>query len=174
MRRLTISLAASILFALACFAATTFAQESQTFSDEKVNYTLELPSATWRVVSRPDDVSQRAEFIYGDRLDGYLQVHKELVEAGVKPSDLASTDKDSKLRFKPGYIDGKQENFSGRLSGVTLSYEYTSSGKPMVGRIYYLQADNRTIYVLHFTGLRDKLARIRNQTDLIARSFKVK
>jgi hypothetical protein len=173
MRRLTISLVASILLAVAAFAAAP-AQESQTFSDEKVNYTLELPSATWRVVVRPDDVSQRAEFIYGDRLDGYLQVHKEMVEAGVKPSDLASSDKDAKLRFKPGYIDGKQENFSGRLSGVTLSYEYTFSGKPMVGRIYYLQADNRTIYVLHFTGLRDKLARIRNQTDAIARSFKLK
>ena len=32
----------------------------------------------------------------------------------------------------------------------------------------------RTIYALRFTGLRDKLARIRNQTDLIARSFKLK
>lgn len=174
MRRLTISLAASILLALTALTGTPLAQESQTFSDEKVNYTLELPSATWRVVARPDDVSQRAEFIYGDRLDGYLQIHKEMVEAGVTPSDLASTDKDAKLRFKPGYIDGKQENFSGRLSGVTLSYEYTYSGKAMVGRIYYLQADNRTIYVLHFTGLRDKLARIRNQTDSIARSFKLK
>jgi hypothetical protein len=173
MRRLTISLAASILFALAAFA-TAPAQQSQTFSDEKVNYTLELPSATWRVVARPDDVSQRAEFIYGDRMDGYLQVHKEMVEADVTPSDLASSDKDAKLRFKPGYIDGKQENFSGHLSGVTLSYEYTYSGKAMVGRVYYLQADNRTIYVLHFTGLRDKLARIRNQTDSIARSFKLK
>ena len=44
----------------------------------------------------------------------------------------------------------------------------------MLGRVYYLQADNRTIYALRFTGLRDKLTRIRNQTDLIARSFKLK
>jgi hypothetical protein len=44
----------------------------------------------------------------------------------------------------------------------------------MLGRIYYLQADNRTIYALRFTGLRDRLARIRNQTDLIGRSFKLK
>jgi hypothetical protein len=172
MRRLTISLAASILFALA--AAATASAQSQTFSDDKVNYTLELPSETWRIVARPDDMQQRAEFIYGDRLDGYLQVHKEMVEASVTPSDLASSDKDEKLRFKPGYIDGKEERFAGRLSGVTISYEYTYSGKPMLGRIYYLQADNRTIYVLHFTGLRDKLSRIRNQTDGIARSLKVK
>jgi hypothetical protein len=172
MRRQLISLAASILFTLAALTAAS-AQE-QTFSDEKVDYTLELPSATWRVTAKPDDIGQRAEFIYGDRLDGYLQVHKELVEAGVTPSALAASYKDEKLRFKPGYVDGKEERFSGRLNGVTASYEYTYSGKPMVGRIYFLQADNRTIYVLHFTGLREKLARIRNQTDGIARSFKLK
>jgi hypothetical protein len=44
----------------------------------------------------------------------------------------------------------------------------------MLGRTYYLQADNRTIYALRFTGLKDKLSRIRNQTDLIARTFKLK
>jgi hypothetical protein len=172
MRRLTISLAASILFALALTVSAS--AQSQNFSDEKVDYTLELPSPTWRVISRPDGVQQHAEFIYGDRIDGYLQIRKELVDAGMTPADVANRDKDDKLRFRPGYVDGKEERFAGRLSGLTVSYEYTYSGKPMVGRIYYLQADNRTIYTLHFTGLRDKLARIRNQTDLIARSFAVK
>ena len=44
----------------------------------------------------------------------------------------------------------------------------------MAGRTYYLQADNRTVYTLRFTGNRDKLARIRNQTDQIARSLRLK
>jgi len=44
----------------------------------------------------------------------------------------------------------------------------------MAGRLYYLQADNRTIYVLRFTALREKLTLIRNQTDSIARSFQLK
>ena len=44
----------------------------------------------------------------------------------------------------------------------------------MSGRTYYLQAGSRTVYVLRFTGLRNKLAVIRNQTDQIARSFKLK
>jgi hypothetical protein len=44
----------------------------------------------------------------------------------------------------------------------------------MAGRTYYLQGDDRTIYALRFTGLRDKLGRIRNQTDQIARTFKLK
>jgi hypothetical protein len=78
------------------------------------------------------------------------------------------------LRFLPGFVEGKEEKFSGRLNGVTVSYEFVKTGKPMMGRIYYLQADNRTVYALRFTGLRDKLARIRNQTDLISRSFRLK
>ena len=89
-------------------------------------------------------------------------------------SDVARRDVDQKLRFIPGFVEGREEKFSGRLNGVTVSYEYTQTGKPMIGRTYYLLADNRTVYALRFTGLRDQLAKIRNQTDLIARSFKLK
>lgn len=172
MRQTTSTLFVSILFALA--VSVPVAGQSQTFTDDNVDYKLELPSLNWHVATRPDGLQRRAEFIYGDRLDGHLQIHKETVEAGVTPSALASSFEDEKLRFKPGYVDGKEEKFAGRLSGLTVSYEFTYAGKPMVGRIYYLQADNRTIYVLHFTGLRDKLDHIRNQTDAIARSFAVK
>ena len=63
---------------------------------------------------------------------------------------------------------------AGKLNGVTFGYEYTSGGKAMAGRIYYLQPDNRTVYTLRFTGLRDRLQLIRNQTDAIARSFHLK
>ena len=137
-------------------------------------YTLDLPSATWKVISEPDETREHAEFVNGDRLEGYLQVRKEVVDAGTTPSDLARRDLDQKLRFLPGFVEGKEEKFSGRLNGVTVSYEFIRTAKPMAGRIYYLQADNRTIYALRFSGLRDKLARIRNQTDLIARTFKLK
>jgi hypothetical protein len=60
------------------------------------------------------------------------------------------------------------------MSGFTISYEYTDGGKAMAGRTYYLQADSHTVYALRFTGMRDKLARIRNQTDQIARTFRLK
>lgn len=162
----------SVLFAIAVVAPV--AAQSTIFTDENVDYRFELPSPTWRVVSRPDGLQKRAEFVYGDRLDGYLLIHKELVESGIGPSDVSRIYKDDKLRFKPGYVDGKEEKFEGHLNGVTMSYEYTYSGKAMLGRVYFLQADNRTIYVVHFTGLRDKLGRIRNQTDSIARTFAVK
>jgi len=88
--------------------------------------------------------------------------------------EFAHRDQDQKERFRPGYVDGKEEPFNGRLDGLTMSFEYTQAGKAMAGRTYYLQADSHTVYVLRFTGMRDKLSRIRNQTDLIARSLRLK
>ena len=168
MRRLTILFTLAALFMTA--SAIALAQQSYAGPD----YTLELPSERWRVIQEPDSLHEHAEFIYGDRNDGYLRIRKEVVEAGITPSALLQRDQDQKLHFQTGYIEGKEDKFSGRLSGVTFSYEYTAGGKAMAGRIYYLQADGRTIYALRFTGLRDKLQLIRNQTDAIARSFQPK
>jgi len=163
------------LFAFVLIAgAVSVVQSQQVYTTEQADYVLELPSAQWRSISEPDANNENAEFVFGDRLDGYLRIRKEAVDAGTSVSDLSRRDLDQKLRFLPGFVEGKEEKFSGRLNGVTITYEFIRTGKPMMGRIYYLQADNRTIYALRFTGLKDKLARIRNQTDLIARSFRLK
>ena len=146
----------------------------QQYSHDKVEYTFDLPSPEWKVILEPDATHEHPEFVFNDRLDGYLTVRKEVVEAGTTPAQVAQRDLDTKLRFLPGFVEGKEDPFNGRLDGVTVSYEFTRTGKVMLGRTYYLQADNRTIYALRFTGLRDKLMRIRNQTDLIARTFKLK
>ena len=160
----------AIALALVFSAAAARAQE--TF--ESAAYALELPNPTWKATSRSDNVHQHTEFIYGDRLDGHLRLRKEVVEADLTPEKLARRDEDVKLRYQNGFVGGKLQTFAGRLNGSVLSYEYTAAGKPMLGRIYYLQADPRTVYVLQFTGLRDKLQRIQNQTDSIARSFRLK
>ncbi|MCU1266359.1 MAG: hypothetical protein JWM21_2677 [Acidobacteria bacterium] len=170
MRRLTIF--SSMIF-LAAFASSLKAQ-SQVYTTDNLEYSLELPSPTWRVISTRDAVHEHPEFLNGDRLNGYLKVRKEAVEANTTMSDLARRDLDQKLRYLPGFVEGKEEKFNGRLDGVTVSYEFTQSGKAMVGRIYFLQSDPRSAYVLYFTGLRDSIGRIRNQTDAIARSFKLK
>lgn len=146
----------------------------QLYTHEKLDYSFELPSPTWKSIADPDNAREHPEFVYGDRLDGYLTIRKEIVDPGTTPGELATRDQDLKLRYLPGFVEGKQETFNGRLDGVTMSYEFVRTGKPMLGRTYYLQVDNRTIYALRFTGLRDKLSRIRNQTDLIARTFKLK
>src|SRR6266850_2308578 len=163
---------ALVLILVGLMASGAFAQ--QLYTHEKVDYTFEVPSSTWRAIVQPDSAHEHPEFVYGDRLDGYLTVRKEIVDAGTTASELARRDQDLKLRFLPGFVEGKEEPFNGRLDGVAISYEFIKTGKPMLGRTYYLQADNRTVYALRFTGLRDKLSRIRNQTDLIARSFKLK
>ena len=147
---------------------------AQKYTNERLEYVLELPNAKWRALTRPDSVHNHTEFIYGDRSDGLLRIRKEVVDAGTTAADLARRDHDLKFRFQPGYVESKEEKFVGRMNGVTSSYEYTGSGKAMIGRVYYLQADNRTIYVLHFTGTRDKLPLLRSQTDGIARSFQLK
>ena len=171
MRRTTrLFICALALVASAVPAAT--AQE-QTTSETK-EYALELPSTAWRAVPRADSAHENTDFVNGDRLDGYLRVRREIVESDTKLADFARAQADTKLRYLPNFVGGKDERFTGRLSGVVANYEYTSGGKPMAGRVYYLQADGRTVYALHFTGMRDKLQRIQNQTDAIARSFRLK
>ena len=167
MRRVLVSV-------LALFALMTTALAQQVYTHDKIDYSFELPSATWRAIVDPDAGRGHPEFVYGDRLDGYLTIRKEVVEAGTSAADLARRDQDLTLRFLPGFVQGKTDSFNGTLDGVTMSYEFVRTGKPMLGRTYYLQADSRTIYALRFTGLRDKLSRIRNQTDLIACTFKMK
>ena len=162
------------LAALLCWGAAAAAQEDGPYTKESEEYSVELPSARWKAVPRPDGAHQHTEFIYGDRSDGYLRIRKEVVEAGSNLSEVARREEDVKLRFMPGFVGGKQERFAGRLNGLVSNYEYTQAGKSMAGRVYYLQADSRTIYALHFTGLRDRLQFIQNQTDAIARSFKTK
>ena len=165
------------LFLLAAFGSSAphlAATQEHSYTSPKVDYVVDFPSAAWKLVDEPDEVHQHTEFVYGDRNDGYLRIRKEAVEEGITVKDFARRDQDQRTRFLPGFVDGKDDPFSGRLSGVTLSYEYTQAGKPMAGRTYYLQSDSHTVYVLRFTGLRDKLMRIRNQTDLIARSLKLK
>ncbi|HKS26967.1 MAG TPA: hypothetical protein VJS44_04070 [Pyrinomonadaceae bacterium] len=171
MRKLSITLACALLIIVSSLVAHA---QTETFTDANVDYTLELPSSAWRLNDRPGPDNSLVGFVYGDRTDGYLQIRKEVVDAGVLPHNLSQRESEQKLRFLPGFIEGKEEPFSGRMNGVAFNYEYTHAGKPMAGRIYYLQADNRTIYVLRFTALRDRLARIRNQTDIIARSFRLK
>ena len=148
--------------------------QDHTYSSPKVDYLVEFPSPMWKLADEPDDVHQHAEFIYNDRNDGYLRIRKEALPDGQSVEEFARQDQEQKEHFRPGYVDGKGERFAGRMNGFTMGFEFTQAGKLMAGRTYYLQADDRTVYALRFTGMRDKLARIRNQTDQIARTFKLK
>ena len=133
---------AFVLVLIALMAPVALAQ--QVYTNDRVEYSFEIPSANWRTINDPDATNEHPEFVYGDRLDGYLTIRKEVVDANSTCAELAERDQ-VKLRFLPGFVEGKQEPFNGRLDGVTISYEFVRIGKPMLGRTYYLQADNRTI-----------------------------
>ena len=76
-----------LAFALVLIAlAAPLALAQQTYTHDKVEYTFEIPSPTWRSIVDPDDTArEHPEFVYGDRLDGYLTIRKEVVEAGTTP-----------------------------------------------------------------------------------------
>ena len=173
-RKLTSCFGLFLLFIIWSAFRIDVAAQQFNYTSPKAEFSLEFPSTTWRKVDEPDDVHQHTEFVYGDRWDGQLKIRKEALPDGMTVRDFARRDQDERTRFLPGFVDGKDDPFNGRLDGTTLSYEFTQAGKPMVGRSYYLLADPHTVYVLRFTGLRQKLLAIRNQTDSIARSLKTK
>jgi hypothetical protein len=152
------------------------AAQAVTFEREGVEYRLELPSYRWQAVKRVD-VHDHFDFVNGeDRADGLLRIRRSLVEAGVTPKELHLADEPN-LKLLPGYVgcgSCEGETFSGRLDGAVFSYEYTSGGRAMAGRIYYLQVDARTFYILHFTCERKKLAGALPEADSIARSFRLR
>ncbi|MGI8556499.1 MAG: hypothetical protein ACR2LT_09120 [Pyrinomonadaceae bacterium] len=161
----------SVSLSLMCVIST--AAQTSTFSDKNVEYTFELPDSVWKMNFKPTAAEPRVEYIYGDRMNGYLQIRKVPLEGNKTLADVME-DTEQKLQFKPGFVAGKEENFAGFYKGKVFNYEYVQSGKNISGRVYYLKTDEPTIYILQFTGLRDQLRPIRNETDSIARTFKVK
>ena len=161
----------SVVFGL-LLAASAFAQ-SQVFSDENVEYTFGLPEPVWKMTVKPSPTSPNVEYVYGDRMNGYLEIRKLSVKADSLISDVIA-DEEEKLKFMQGYVAGKEENFAGNLRGTAFNFEFVRSGRNYSGRFYFLRANPTTVYVLRFTGLKEKLLSIRNQTDSIARTFELK
>ena len=164
------------ILVLAAFALVTTASasaQSITFSDPAVDYTFELPEPAWKMTVKPSTTAPNVEYVFNDRRDGHLEVRKL---AMVKNDTLADVirDEEAKLQFLPGFVAGKEENFGGNYRGTVFNYEFVRAGRPMSGRFYFLKTSDNQIYVLRFSGERDKLKSIRNQTDSIARTFKVK
>ena len=163
------------LFSLCMCLTLAFSAFAQTnnFSDSNVDYKFELPEAKWKLTSKPSQISPNAEFVYGDRSDGHLEIRKLTVKADQVFSDVIR-DEEQKLQFSTGYVAGKEETFRGAMSGKVFNYEFVRSARNMSGRFYFLKVDDKTVYVLRFTAMRDKLRSLRNQTDSIARTFDLK
>ena len=170
MRRslLSIAIVTAAVFAL---GGTALAQSE--FDDVNVEYTFSLPSDAWKMTVKPSRMSPNVEYVYNYRKEGHLEIRKITIDPNTLFGDLIR-DEEQKLQFVPGYVSGREENFKGLLEGRVFNYEFVRSGRNMSGRFYFLRASGDTVYVLRFTGEKSSLRSIRNETDLIARTFKIK
>ena len=170
LRRLRVCLTMILIAVLFPIAAKA---HTWRYTDEARDYVLELPSAKWRAIKVPSVAHTSTEFRYGERSPIHLRIRRELVDANMSPADLIHRKQRSDRVFLRGYVKGKSESFAGQLNGAKYHYEYSKTGKPMAGLIYYLVADNRITYRLEFTGPSDELRNLSDQTEFIARSFRL-
>lgn len=147
--------------------------QGDTFSDPMVDYSFQLPDAKWKMTVKPSSTSPNVEYVYGDRLEGHVEVRRLSIPKDSILSDIIRAE-EQKLQFRPGFVAGKEEQFTGRMRGVAYNFEYVAAGRSMAGRFYFLKANDTTLYVLRFSGQKDSLRSIRNQTDSIARTFGLK
>lgn len=153
------------------------AQES--FDDPEGKYGLTLFKG-WLAVVNQDRVTGKTDFqiVYGIRENGALKISTMDVTPKMEMSEVALKHEQEALRFLPGYTKGKVENFTvapGQRGGSLITYDFkNTAGQPLLGRNYFLRVNDTTVYVLRFTGRANTLGSLRNQTDTMARSFKLK
>ncbi|MEO6333848.1 MAG: hypothetical protein ABIO91_02605 [Pyrinomonadaceae bacterium] len=164
-----------ILFSiiLSILAVASAFGQAERFTDPDVDYSFDVPDAKWKMTVAPSATSPNVEYVYADRNDGHLEVRRLAVSKDAHLEDIIRVE-EQKLQFLPGYVAGPGENFAGRLRGSVFNFEFVRAGKSMGGRFYFLRTADNKVYLLRFTGFRDKLKSIRNQTDSMGRTFDVR
>lgn len=164
-------------FSLLAFAGLANRQEA--FDDPDGKYTMILPKG-WLAITNKDRVTGKTDFqvVYGVRENGAMKVIELPVDAKADMIAIAQQHEQDNLRFQPGYTKGKIENFvmgGANRNGALNTYDFkNTAGQPMIGRTYYVRVSDTLVYVLRFTGRVNTLGSLRNQTDTITRSFKLK
>lgn len=158
---------------------TSFAfAQSEVFDDPDGKYTLNLPNGWLGVVNTDSMGNNEVNIVYKIRENGALKIRVSDLNPGAELMDFANSDEQNRIRFMPSYNKITMEKFllGGSRVGAFLSYDYKNAvGQPFSGFVYYVPVNNKkTVYVLHFTGRRNTLGSLRSQTDLIARSLKLK
>ena len=163
----------TIAFVVLLFPSAVRSQTGS-FTYKHRNYAVELPSTKWRAIKVPGVAHDSTEFRYGEQGLVQMRIRGEMVDPGLTSEDLVQRRLQSDRVYLDGYVKGRVESFQGELSGTKYPYEYVTLGKPMARHIYYLQANDRFIYRLEFTGPPDELQGLGDQTDFIARSFRLR
>src|SRR5215467_6530120 len=85
-----------------CLLFTGVISAQNSFVDPSVEYTFELPDARWKMTSKPSATSPNVEYVFGDRIDGQLEVRKMSVAKDAMLTDVIRGE-EQKLQFRPGY-----------------------------------------------------------------------
>lgn len=165
-------LSVALLFTVMSAAAFAQGQTREVFDDPEGKYTLTLAPGWTGIVSRDGLGRVDVKIAYKVNEHGALRIRRVAVEEGLTPVEFAKRDEEQTLRFQPGYAKGSTEAFLGGVDGALVTYDYTISGRPMMGRVYYIKVNPTTIFSMRFTGLRSTLGPLRNHTDAMARSLK--
>ena len=175
MNHLVRCLFVSILLSLAT-VPVAFAQE--VFEDPDGLYTITLPAGWLGIISQDSLGRNDVNIVFRNHENGSLKLRRvDNVEASTDIMEFAKDDENNTVRYRPSYKKLTMEKFlagTGK-TGVLLAYDYNNaSGQPFTGRVYYLKLNDSTIFILTFTGRKNVLGTLRNQTDSIARSLKIK
>lgn len=169
--KLSLRLLTLLLASLICSIGAS--AQTVNFCDDDVDYVFDIPNPTWRITIRPSASNPNVEMVFGDRTNGLMEVRRLNSRSTELMSEVIEREEE-KLKFLQGYVRGTEENFAGFLRGSVFNFEFVRSGRNMAGRYYFLRADEATVFVVRFGGLKDQLMTIRNQTDLIARTFNLR
>jgi hypothetical protein len=164
-----------ILILTALLFASAVAGQTQRHTVATGQYVLEVPSAQWRAIT-VSGADHPRDFRFSDD-NGVirLQIRREIVkDEDVSTTDLAERRRRLDRSARRGYVTGTVADFEGAFSGTKYSYGYVSAGKPMATVIYYLRVTKRAIYRIEFTGPPKMLLDMADQTESIARSFRLK
>ena len=161
------------LILIALLSPFTVTGQTRPYTVRTGEYIVDLPSAEWRATVSGARYSR--DFRFGnDESFVHLRIRRDTVNEHLSTSDVAERQRRLDRSSKPGYITATIESFKGALSGTKYAYEYVTSGKPMAKVIYYLRGTKRTIYRIEFTGSPTMLLHLADQTQSIARSFRLK
>ena len=164
-----------VLILIVLLAPFTVAGQTQRYAVATGQYVLDLPSAQWRAITA-SGANYPRDFRFSDDNGGVrLRIRREIVkDESVSTTDVAERQRRLDRSARLGYVTGTVESFKGAFSGTKYSYEYVSAGKPMATVTYYLQVAKRAIYRIEFSGPSKMLLDLANQTESIARSFRLK
>jgi hypothetical protein len=159
------------------FSMTANAQsEPLEFDDPDGFFRVSLPPGWVPITNTDPSGKQQLELIvFRVRENGALKIRRVTVDKSVDTTEFAKKDENERLRFLLAYDPVSVEKFAANGPATLVSYNFNNAaGQKMTGRNYYVRANETTVFILNFTGGRNTLGVIRNQTDFIARSLKGK